>query len=85
MIQEHGKVEGNLTIDREYVLYGMCTGNIRVAADGHLTLFGMCTGNVLVEPGGQLRLHGMVTGNVVNDGGKVLESRLDELARGRLQ
>ena len=66
--QEYGKIEGNLTVEDDLVLFGMCTGNITVASSGVLTLHGMCTGNLEVLPGGTAYLNGMVAGNVLNLG-----------------
>jgi cytoskeletal protein CcmA (bactofilin family) len=71
MEEEHGKIEGNLTISDKLILFGMCTGNVAVVSGGVLTLHGLCTGNIVVYPGGTVHLRGMVTGNVHNAGGLV--------------
>ena len=72
MRQEYGKIEGNLTVTDELVLFGMCVGNIVVESGATLHLYGMCTGNINVRAGGKAILDGMCTGNVLNSGG-VLE------------
>ena len=71
MGQAYGKIEGNLTISDELILFGMCTGNVAVVSGGVLTLHGMCTGNIVVYSGGTVHLRGMVTGNIHNAGGLV--------------
>ncbi len=69
MIDETGKVEGNLLVIDDRLLHGMVTGSVTVTVSGYLELHGMVCGDLILEPGGIVALHGMVVGNVYNRGG----------------
>jgi hypothetical protein len=68
------RVEGPQRITDDVTLHGMITGDVIVAAGGHLELHGMCSRSLRVESGGAVNLHGTVSGNVTNHGGRLVIS-----------
>jgi len=69
METEHGKIEGDLSLNYEFVLHGMVTGNIVVERGGSLYLHGTCGKNLIIQEGGKAYLHGTVSGDMQNRGG----------------
>ena len=69
MKSEHEKIDGDLFVTEELILYGLVTGNVTIDKGGNLILHGMCCKNLLIEEGGECFLHGTVVGNVDNIGG----------------
>ena len=69
MFVEHGKTDGNMSLDHALTLHGMVTGDITVVKGGCLVLHGMCCHNLLVEKEAKAYIHGTVGGNVLNHGG----------------
>jgi len=68
---EHGKIEGNLQVQKEFNLHGLVTGNIIVLSGGILHLHGLCGGNVYVEKDGVAYIHGTISKHLENRGGYV--------------
>ena len=71
MRKEFGQLDGDQHLTDHLALYGLCTGDVVVEADGELHLYGMCAGDIELKPGGALCLYGMCNGDVVNTGGRV--------------
>lgn len=69
MVEETGKIEGDLRIDGDFVLRGMVTGTVTVTDGGYCELHGVIGKDLIVEPGGIVTLHGMVIRDVFNLGG----------------
>jgi cytoskeletal protein CcmA (bactofilin family) len=69
MTVEHGKIEGDISLDYELTLHGMVTGNVTIVSGGALVLHGMCCQNLIVQKGAKAYLHGTVGGNALNRGG----------------
>jgi cytoskeletal protein CcmA (bactofilin family) len=68
MTEEHGKIDGDLSVEGDFVLHGMVTGTVTVNDGGDLVLNGMVR-DLVITPGGRCVLHGTVANNVVNRGG----------------
>jgi len=71
MTVEHGKIEGDISVDCELTLHGMVTGNVTVVRGGVLALHGMCCGNLVVEKEAEAYLHGTVGLDALNRGGRL--------------
>ncbi len=69
MDTEFGKIDGDLTLSKSLVLFGMITGDITVVEGGQLTLHGMCCRSLILRKGSRVTLHGTVCGNVLNEAG----------------
>jgi cytoskeletal protein CcmA (bactofilin family) len=68
---EEGKIEGDITVDEEFQLNGIISGNITVVTGGSLILHGTCLGNLVIERDALANIHGTVVGDVENQGGKL--------------
>jgi hypothetical protein len=68
MREEHGSVVGPLTINDDFVLHGMVTGDAIVERGGFLQLHGMVTGSLRVADGGSAVVRGIVSQNILNAG-----------------
>ena len=68
---EEGKIEGDITVDGDFVLNGMVTGNITVVSGGKLELNGTCGGDLTLEEGTTVYLRGKVAGDIHNNGGNL--------------
>jgi hypothetical protein len=69
LVEERGKIDGDLHVADGLDLFGMVTGNLTVSAGGMAVIYGMVLGNLIVRPRGEAILQGMICGNAVNEGG----------------
>jgi cytoskeletal protein CcmA (bactofilin family) len=68
---EEGRVDGDITVDEDFVLNGAVSGNIVVISGGSLELNGTCEGDLTLEPDTTVRINGLVGGDIHNLGGKL--------------
>lgn len=69
MVEETGRIDGDLRVAEDLVLRGLVTGTVTVASGGYCELHGIVGKDLVVEPAGIATLHGMVSHDVVNRGG----------------
>ncbi len=73
MYDERGQLSGNITIDREYTLWGSIAGDVTVVKDGKFYMRGTIYGNLIAEDGGRVHILGNISGSLlVNPGAKVI-------------
>ena len=65
------KIDHDITVDQDLVLYGMLTGRATVLSGAHFDVRGMVTGEIVLERGGRVSLYGMLTGTLLNRDGRV--------------
>ncbi len=68
---EEGRIEGDITVDEEFQLDGIISGNITVVSGGSLILHGTCLGSLTIESDASANVHGTVVGDVHNQGGQL--------------
>ena len=59
---EEGIIDGDITVDEDFILNGTALGNIVVVSGGSLELNGTCRGDLILEPDTTVRIHGTVKG-----------------------
>jgi cytoskeletal protein CcmA (bactofilin family) len=64
MREERGKVDGPVTVDEKYTLWGSIMGDVKVVDGGKLYVRGNVYGDLIVEFGGRVHVFGTVTGNL---------------------
>lgn len=68
---ETGKIEGDVSITKDFQLNGMITGSVTVETGAHFLLHGTVNKDVIVSNGASAQINGIVNGNVINQGGVV--------------
>jgi cytoskeletal protein CcmA (bactofilin family) len=63
------KVEYDLTISHDVIVYGTVIGNVTVVAGGHFQLDGTVHGRVVLKSDSRAIINGTVVGAVINRGG----------------
>ena len=69
MKMENGKIEGDFTIDEDFELKGMITGNVKIINNSSAIIHGQISGDLIVNQGTSVLLHGQVLRNASNNGG----------------
>ena len=59
---EEGIIDGDVTVDEDFILNGTALGNILVVSGGSLELNGTCSGDLILEPEASVKLRGSVAG-----------------------
>ena len=65
----YDKIEKDLLIDSELMIFGMIVGHVIIKKNGILVLNGTITKDLILEEGSRCDLYGTVSGNVINKGG----------------
>jgi cytoskeletal protein CcmA (bactofilin family) len=68
MIEEHGKIDNDVTLDGDFILHGMITGNVIIRNKSTFILHGMCCKNLVIEQDSRSYIHGTICGNIINNG-----------------
>lgn len=79
---ETGKIEGDVSISKNFQLDGLITGSATVETGMHFQLQGVVNKDLIVSNGASAQINGTVNGNVINLGGVV---RIQGVVRGIVQ
>ncbi len=68
MIEEHGKIDNDVTLDGDFILHGMITGDVTIGNKSTFILHGMCCKSLIIEQDSRAYIHGTISGNIINNG-----------------
>ena len=75
MMEERGRIAGDVTVDEPYTLWGTINGDCRVLEGGKMYVRGAISGDLIVEFGGRVHIFGNVGGDLlIFRGAKVIHS-----------
>ena len=65
MKEERGRIDGDITIDEPYTLWGGVTGDLRIVEGGKVYVRGNVAGDIIMEFKGRAHIFGHIGGNLM--------------------